>query len=140
MNSGHGCGLDRLLLMLGTHVQEIYDQHNTSLSLIGWSLGGMYARELGALYPQLIRQVITLATPFGVSDFPMQQQSETPLVRSTSIYSQTDGIVNWESCVGQESIGHCNIEVEGVSHFGMVHHPEILKTVARLLKSPMNDE
>jgi hypothetical protein len=51
----------------------------------------------------------------------------------TSVYSQTDGIVAWQGCVGTESAHHRNIEVAGVSHLDMVHHPEVLRIVAGLL-------
>lgn len=140
INHGHGLDLDSRLLLIGEHLLEIYSQHNCSVSIIGWSLGGMYAREIAKEYPDLVRQVITLASPFGETDLSSRRLREAPLVSSFSIYSQTDGIVNWESCVGKESTGHRNIEVKGVSHFGMVHHPDVLKVVAEILKSPvLND-
>jgi pimeloyl-ACP methyl ester carboxylesterase len=155
INNGPGIDFDRWLLLLGEHLLEIYSQHNRSVSIIGWSLGGMYARELAKEHPNLVRQVITLATPFGKPDFSitekifgelgsyscllddarLQRLSEAPPVPSSSVYSQTDGIVGWQRCVGKESGDHYNIEVKGVSHFGMVYHPEVLNVVADLLKN-----
>jgi alpha/beta superfamily hydrolase len=140
INNGHGTDLDWRLQLLGDHLLEINSEHDSTVSIIGWSLGGMYAREIAKEYPDVVRQVITLASPFGETDFTSRPLSEAPLVRSSSIYSQTDGIVNWESCVGDESVGHRNIEVKGVSHFGMVHHPDVLKVVAEILKSPVLDD
>jgi alpha/beta superfamily hydrolase len=140
INNGHGNDLESRLLLIGEHLLEIHSQHNSSVSIIGWSLGGIYAREIAKEYPHLVRQVITLASPFGKGHFKPRRLHESSQVRSFSIYSQTDGIVNWESCVGKESRGHRNIEVKGVSHFGMVHHPGVLKVVAEILKSPvLND-
>jgi hypothetical protein len=140
INNGHGIDLVGRLLLIGEHLQEIYSEHDCSVSIVGWSLGGMYARELAIEHPDVVRQVITLASPFGETEFPPRRMRKGARVPSSSIYSQTDGIVNWESCVGKESMGHRNIEVKGVSHFGMVHHPEVLKVVAELLKSPvLND-
>lgn len=139
INGGHGLDLDGWLRVLGKQVQELYERHDSPISIIGWSLGGMYARELGLLHPALVRQVITLATPFGIlgeSPHPCAG-SEGGSVRYTSIYSQTDGIVSWEKCIGPETSQHRNIEVNGVSHFGMVHHPEVLNVIASLLQEPL---
>ena len=100
-----------------------------------------------------MRQVITLATPFVkpdviaaekifgkltgthflIDETLLQRLSEEPPVPCSSIYSQTDGIINWQSCLGTEAPGYSNIEVKGVSHLGMSHHPEVLKVVASLL-------
>lgn len=154
MNSGPGIDFDGWVARLGQHVQEIHDAHDTTVSLIGWSLGGTYARELAIRHPAIVRQVITLATPYGgperalSSEEVKAQQREDSLhvlpcdnfpgrptpVLTSSIYSQTDGIVNWEQCIGEETGHHRNIEVKGVSHFGMVHHPAVLHIVADLLK------
>ncbi|MCZ6828675.1 MAG: alpha/beta fold hydrolase, partial [Gammaproteobacteria bacterium] len=35
------------------------------VSLVGWSLGGLYATGLAHRYPDLVRQVVTMGTPFG---------------------------------------------------------------------------
>ncbi len=154
-NYGPGWNFDVWLSMLSQQLQEIHADHQNSVSIIGCSLGGIYARELGKLHPQLIRQVITLATPFvkpdlaesegifgslsGVPFLPdealLQRLCEPPPVPSSSIYSQTDGLVGWQSCIGKQSTDHRNIEVKGVSHLGMVHHPEVLETIAGLLKA-----
>lgn len=154
VNMGPGISFDSLVMRLGGHLREIYIMHGGPVSLIGWSLGGNYARELAKKHPVLVRQVITLGTPFvqttsetqkndslhseAASFIPdaslAQRLTEAPPVRSSSIYSQNDGIVNWTQCVGREGGAHCNIEVKGVSHYGLVHHPEALNTVAYLLK------
>lgn len=137
INNGHGIGLETWLQLLSKQLQEIYSAHKCPVSIIGWSLGGTYAREIAKNHPGLVRQVITLATPFGEPGLPSRPSSRSPLQRSTSIYSRTDGIVNWESCVGKETPDHRNIEMQGVSHFGMVHHPDVLRVIAETLKSPM---
>jgi len=155
VNSGPGLDFSRWLVLLAEHLQEIVSRHGCSASLIGWSHGGIYARELAREHPQMVRQVITLATPFEIraraadeenhSDWPgvtplqeerMCYSQQVPPVPSVSLYSKTDGIVSWRGCLGVESGRHQNIEVEGVSHFGMVHHPEVLKVIAGLLSNP----
>lgn len=142
VNSGPGIDFEGWLKLLGEHLREIYAEHNSRISLIGWSFGGTYARALAKKQPLLVRQVITLATPFGepystsAEKHSMRQAVSVPTVRSSSIYSRTDGIVDWKQCIGNEAGRHRNIEVEGVSHFGMVHHPDVLKIVANLLQDP----
>ncbi|KRB66271.1 esterase/lipase family protein [Noviherbaspirillum sp. Root189] len=152
-------GLDAWLAMLAGHLRKIHDAHDSPVSVVGWSLGGIYARELAKLHPECIRQVITLGTPFG-GDFkiPKEQHAfpglsavaplmdaalltrlrELPPVPSTSIYSQTDGVVDWTRCIGPQSTLHQSVEVSGVSHFGMVHHPEVLRVISDLLAVPQH--
>lgn len=135
INGGHGHDLDGWLRILGRQVEELHELHRAPVSIIGWSLGGLYARELAVRHPSRVRQVITLATPYGMIG-ETSAGGGMP-VRSASIYSRTDGIVSWEHCVGPESGLHRNIKVDGVSHFGMVHHPEILGVIAQLLGEPV---
>lgn len=156
-NNGPDVEFDQWLQHLGMHLQKIQARHGRAVSLIGWSLGGIYARELAKKFPDLVRQVITLATPFTdkpdathagwlltllnggacpVDDALLARLRADPPVPSTSIYSQTDGVVAWQGCLGTESQRHRNIEVNGVSHMGMVHHPEVLRVVADLLVRP----
>jgi hypothetical protein len=148
---------DGFLLLLGKQLKQIYARNSRPVSLIGWSLGGVYARELAKKHPELVRQVITLATPFadqpnsthagwlftllngGVSPMDealLRRLSIDPEVPCTSVYSPSDGIVGWEGCVGTESEHHRNIEVSNVSHWGMLHNPEVLRVIAHLLAEP----
>jgi hypothetical protein len=53
----------------------------------------------------------------------------------TSIYSRTDGIVHWRSCLLDESDTEQNVEVES-SHLGMGHHPLALYVIADRLRQP----
>jgi len=154
INNWPDADFDEWLARLGAHLQRIHARHGRSVSLIGWSLGGIYARELAKKYPTLVRQVITLATPFtnkggsthagwiltllnggacAVDEALLKRLSVDPPVPSASIYSQTDGVVAWQGCLGKETRRHRNIEVNGVSHMGMVHHPDVLRVVADLL-------
>jgi len=152
VNSGPGADFCQWLALLAEHLHEIVSRHGCRTSLIGWSHGGIYARELARKHPRLVRQVITLATPFQAEaraddEKPvggpgngscsqkgrMGRSQHVSPVPSISLYSKTDGIVAWQGCLGVESDHHQNIEVEGVSHFGMVHHPQVLKVIADLL-------
>lgn len=156
-NQGYNCGpgvdFDRWLSVLGKQLAEVHARHQCSVTLLGCSLGGTYARELAKLHPHMVRQVITLATPFFKPDLNateslfgkltgtqflidetlLQRLGQEPPVPCSSIYTQTDGVINWRSCLGKEEPGYRNIEVKGVSHMGMTHHPEVLRVVTGLL-------
>lgn len=132
-------------------------KHEEKVSLIGWSLGGVYARELARLAPDCVRQVITLGSPFNgdrranhaagtfermsgkvIEEFDqelMDRVQSPPPVPSTAIYSRTDGVVCWECCREQEHPFTENIEVEG-SHCGLGHNPAVLWIIADRLSQP----
>src|SRR5213079_1053519 len=46
-------------------VHELSDRHGGKISLVGWSLGGLYARQLAKMMPSRVRGVITLGSPFA---------------------------------------------------------------------------
>ena len=110
------------------------------VSLVGWSLGGVFARELARQHPSQVRQVITLGSPFALREpsqshahgpyqrlshlhadgarLPSREQTARPIgVPSTSVYSRWDGIVSWQACVEPETDLHQNVEVR-CSHLG----------------------
>lgn len=135
-------------------LMELADRYERKVSLVGWSLGGIYARELARRSPHLVRQVITLGSPFAsdpkannawrlyeflstqrVEDAPRDKMKLPPPVPSTSIYSRTDGIVSWRSCLEQNTAWTQNIEVEG-SHCGLGHNPAVLYAIADRLALP----
>jgi pimeloyl-ACP methyl ester carboxylesterase len=138
------------------HMRRIAERHDQRVSLIGWSLGGLYAREVAKTYPQLTRCVVTLGAPFAghpratnawrlfemvsgqdVQDPVMIEQLRTPpTVPTTSIYSRSDGIVAWQCSVNQDSPLTENIEVHA-SHIGMGMNPLALYAIAdRLRQDP----
>ena len=134
---------------------ELSGRDRRKVSLIGWSLGGVYARELARRVPALVRQVITLGSPFAnepkasnawrlyealsgrsAGDWPGREAMKLPPpVPSTAIYTRTDGIVAWQGCLEQESPTTQNIEVEG-SHSGLGHNPVVLYAIADRLALP----
>ena len=104
-------------------IRSLADKHGGPVSLLGWSLGGIYARELAKRHPDLARCVITLGTPFtghpkatnawriyelltgskvGNGDV-MAQIRGAPPVPTTSIYSRSDGIVSWRCSLNEPS-------------------------------------
>jgi len=142
---------------LAERLQAVHERHGQRVSLIGWSLGGIYARELARHLPLHVRQVITLASPFrdpsatavarlarlglvpppeGGDGGTRRAHLAAPLaVPSTSIYSRTDGIVAWQSCLQEAGPLSENVEVRS-SHCGMGHHPAALLVIADRLAQP----
>jgi pimeloyl-ACP methyl ester carboxylesterase len=139
-----------------THMQRIAERHGEPVSLIGWSLGGLYAREMAKEFPQLVRCVVTLGSPFSghpratnawrfyemfngqtVHDPALiAQLREAPPVPTTSIYSRTDGVVAWQCSINDESPLAENIEVHA-SHIGMGMNPLAMVAIAdRLRQDP----
>lgn len=137
-------------------LQALHERHGQKVSLLGWSLGGIYARELAKELPELTRCVITLGTPFTghpratnawrffelvsghtVSDPELMAQiRRTPPVPTTSIYSKTDGIVAWRCSVNEPGPLSENIEVHA-SHIGLGMNPLALYALAdRLAADP----
>jgi len=135
--------------------RRIRAQHGRRVSLIGWSLGGIYARELAKVFPDDVRQVITLCSPFAAD--PRASNSvrtyerlsgqriehsrghrdlaEPPPVPTTAIYSRSDGVVAWQGCVQQVGPLRENVGIVG-SHFGVGHHPLALYAIADRLAQP----
>ena len=136
-------------------LEALHAESGRKVSLIGWSLGGVYARLLAARHPQWVRSVVTLGSPFtgsaratnawrvyeGVSgqsaEDPrrMKQVRPTPPVPTTSIFSRSDGVVAWRCSVEEPGPQSENIEVIA-SHLGLGAHPAVLYALADRLAQP----
>jgi len=125
------------------------------LSLIGHSLGGIYARELARQRPYLVRQVISLGSPFGegrergsnvdklfraINRGAKHEDdgllAKAPPVPTTAVYTRGDGVVHWETTVQRD--GHReteNIEVFG-SHTGLTLNAAVWCLLAERLAQP----
>ena len=138
-------------------LKRVHEATGRKVSIIGWSLGGVYARDLATQMPELVRQIITLGSPFaddiratnatrlyellsgeGVDDIPEVRAAiagDMP-VPTTSIYSRTDGIVNWRTSRVRPSATAENIEVHFASHIGLGVNPAALWAIADRLAQP----
>ena len=140
-------------------VKRLAETHGRKVSIVGWSLGGLYARQLGKALPQHVRQVVSLGSPFNgdpratnawrLYQFTSGQSVDTkdrhmgsaiappppPSVPTTAIYSRTDGICAWQTCMEGEGAHLENIEVRG-SHCGLGHNPTAVLAVADRLAQP----
>jgi pimeloyl-ACP methyl ester carboxylesterase len=140
-------------------LQQAFESSGRKVSLIGWSLGGVYARELAKEMPECVRCVVTLGSPFSgppkstnawriyelTSGRDIEREHEqyelrkAPPVPTTSIYSRTDGIVAWQGSIQQPDHGRVeNIEVVA-SHIGIGLNPAAWWAVADRLSQPEAD-
>ncbi len=137
-------------------VHNLAQRHGRKVSLIGWSLGGIYARALAARAPEVTRVVATLGAP--ISSLPpsnrrigdagiggsrhgdpaataRQPWQPAPPVPTTSIWSRSDGVVPWQCSVETRHFEAENIEVFA-SHFGLGMNPAVLYALADRLAQP----
>lgn len=137
-------------------LEGLAERHGRPVSLVGWSLGGVFARELAKQRPHCVRCVVTLGAPFSghpratnawrlfefVSGQPtpdeatLAQIRRPPPVPTTSIYSKSDGVVAWQCSVNDAAPLAENLEVPA-SHLGMGVNPLVLYALAdRLAQDP----
>jgi pimeloyl-ACP methyl ester carboxylesterase len=141
---------------------ELVERHGTPVSLVGVSAGGILARELARQYPQQVRQVITIVSPFrhrhgddnriaqvfaAIGTAPrtnhfetLEREEDRPALSMpcTSIYSRSDGLVDWRSCRETPGPRRDNIEVWS-SHFGAATNLAVAIAVSERLACPPED-
>jgi pimeloyl-ACP methyl ester carboxylesterase len=130
---------------------HLNDRHGKPVTIIGWSLGGIFARDLARRTPASVRQVITLGSPFRLTresqsratkvfegfsqlhiqhrSLPLESEAVPLTVPTTSIYSHFDGIVHWQTCLNTPGERCENVAVMA-SHLGLGHHPAAIWAIA----------
>jgi pimeloyl-ACP methyl ester carboxylesterase len=150
---------------LRARLDDLYLADRRPVSIIGWSLGGIYARQLARERPALVRQVITLASPYRMlpgdrssatrlweqlapyHDGPLNQagldeaEREPLTVPATSVYTRTDGVVRWELCIDTTGRSAPNPRSENVqvfgTHLGLGVNPAVVYAVLDRLARPV---
>ena len=159
----HGWGQGRNLGMrrsartaLNQRFEDLYRDRGR-LSLIGWSLGGIYAREMARAAPERVRRVITLGSPFNhhprannadrlyrwinggsrndIDWEGFNRRRVPPPVPCTAIYTKSDGIVAWRCAMEDPAPNTENVEVRG-SHTGLGINVRVLRVIADRLARP----
>lgn len=131
-------------------VAEITDIHRRRAALVGWSLGGVIAREVARRAPDRIDQVITFGSPLKGPRYTslsflygddrtreiersIEAAERNPItVPITVMYSRDDGIVDWRSCVDERSPNVTNVEVDS-AHLAMNLDPDVWGVVEKAL-------
>ena len=136
-------------------LRSVHADAGRAVSLVGVSLGGLYARELAARLPSAVRSVITLGAPVrghpkdtnvwriyemasgrSVEDARIRRPRLPPdEVPTTSIYSRSDGLVAWQACVETPAARRECIEVVS-SHCGLGVNAAALHAIADRLAQP----
>jgi pimeloyl-ACP methyl ester carboxylesterase len=158
----HGWGLGRNMGLNGAlqdkilrGVRLLHEQTGRKVSVIGWSLGGVYARQIATELPGAVRTCIMLGSPIhgdprstnawriyemasgqSVNDPELQRPPPAlPPVPTTAIFSRSDGVVAWQCSVEPQTETSESIEVHG-SHCGLGVHPAVLYAIADRLAQP----
>lgn len=137
-------------------IRDLSRKTGQRVSLIGWSLGGILAREVARRCPEHVRLVVTLGSPFAaphannlrtvwrlltgqpssmVTASRIAELSRPLPMPATAIYTRSDGIVAWQACLEQESPTNENIEVR-TTHLGLGFHAPALWVIADRLAQP----
>jgi hypothetical protein len=160
----HGWGLGRnigptakAVAGMAARLDELHARYDAPVSIIGWSLGGIFARTLARRDPSQVRQVITLGSPFAMQHerqsraarsfnryshlhverppLPLEAEAEALPVPATAIYSRFDGMVAWQACLQTPSARAENIAVLA-SHIGYGHNAAVVWAIADRLAQP----
>lgn len=150
----HRPEVPRTLLRALPRLEAFAAESGRAVALVGWSLGGLVARELARLRPDLVRRVITLGSPvvggfkptaiaglFRLQGWDLDEverrlaeAERTPLrVPVTAIWSRRDGIVAWPACVERTTPGAENLEATSC-HWGLGLDPDVLIALAERLR------
>jgi len=143
--------VEKMLDDVTTMVERRVDETGRSAALIGWSNGGVFAREVARDRPDLVSRVFTYGTPIfggpkytrGALLYPTDEVDRiAELVDArnarpikcpiTAFYTRNDVIVDWRACIDDFSPNVENVEVHS-SHASMGIDPDIWETIARRL-------
>lgn len=140
-----------LIPQVVARTEALFERQGEPISLVGWSLGGVLAREVARERPETVRGVVTLGSPviggpkytraagfyknvlgqdLDAIEKNVNARNQIPIqVPLTAIYSRRDKVVQWEACIDHFN-DHCeHIEVDA-SHLSLGFDPKILKLVS----------
>jgi pimeloyl-ACP methyl ester carboxylesterase len=149
----------RIIRGMDAVLDEITDRHGQPASVLGWSLGGMFGYDLARRHRGAVERLITLGSPLYIADARQSRVSRfynkyapahmadysidrwratgAAPVPMTSIFSKTDGVVHWHTCLHPPGPLSENIEVYS-SHCGLGAHPAAAYATLDRLAAPTN--
>ena len=136
-------------------VRQIRARYGQDVVLVGWSLGGLFAREVAKRCPELIAKVVTMGTPFSGSLYannawrayqlitghsieqpPVEAQvAVKPPVETVALWSPRDGVIAPRSACGRPGERDRAVALR-CTHLGFAHSAEAIRAVARELERP----
>lgn len=151
--AGRNVRVDNAMIeSLETQLTRLHKQSGRQVSIIGWSLGGVLAREIAKLHPEKVRLVMSLGSPItneraetGVTRLfewlngkePEAQRGgrftsldEAPPVPTSSVFTRTDGIVHWSGSVQCGEREDCENILVRASHCGLGVNPSVMVAIA----------
>jgi pimeloyl-ACP methyl ester carboxylesterase len=155
---GWGLGRNRgdvpeLIPLVIAKLQALVAREGAPIGIIGWSLGGVIAREAARECPEAVTQLITLGSPVvggpkytavaevyrrqGVDLDAIEVEIEARNVRPietpvTAVYTRSDAVVAWRACIDRHSKNVDHVEV-GTTHLGLGFSPEVYQIIAQRL-------
>lgn len=141
-----------MLTKLENQLARLHEESGRTVSIVGWSLGGVLAREVAKLHPHCVRQVISLGSPLSnnrdispvtrifellngkepelIQDGRFDQLHVAPPVPTTSILTKSDGIVHWHASVQEKGEHESENIVVHASHCGLGVNPSVMMAIA----------
>lgn len=149
-----GASEDRFARLL-SRIERVADLEGRPVSLVGWSLGGVFAREAAKARPDLVDLVVTMGSPFSgdshgnnawriyhwvaghaVNEPPVGEDfAAKPPVPTVALWSARDGVVHRHCACGRTGERDLSIPVR-CTHMGFAWHPAAIETVAGVLANP----
>ncbi|MEM8860860.1 MAG: alpha/beta hydrolase [Chloroflexota bacterium] len=143
--------------LLAPKVAKLAQQAGQPVTLIGWSLGGVVAREVARIHPESVAQVISYGTPviggptytIGARTYGEEEcqriaslidelDKDSPIeVPITAIFTRNDATVSWPACIDRQSKNVVHIEVKS-SHGSMGVDPDVWRIVGEKLNQNLN--
>lgn len=149
-----GPDVEAQLERVGERVLALAARSDDQVGLVGWSIGGVIAREVARDHPGVVRRVVTFGTPaeggpahttFGraygtaelerIADAAEERATRPISVPLTAIRSRRDGIVAPDACIDHRTPDAENLVVAS-THIGMGLDPDVWRIVAERLARP----
>lgn len=149
-----GASEDRFERLL-SRIERVSRAEGRKIVLVGWSLGGVFAREVAKQLPDCVEMVVTMGSPFSgdmhgnnawrvyhwIVGHPVDQSpvggdfAAKPPVPTVALWSAQDGVIHRSCAAGQPGERDVALEVR-CTHMGFAWHPAAIETVARVLDAP----